>query len=206
MSTSGNTSDRKLTFETMSANVEEALRRTNESLSLAQGAASAGVWDWDLASHIVYVSPEYRELYGLAPDVPLTYDLWLNHLVHPEDRKRVDEYGRDFFNSESEYRIEFRIHPARGERSVMGVGTLSRDLAGQPMRFTGINLDITDRKKAETAVGETNRHKDEFLAMLGHELRNPLGIITTALELMRYKDVTGRIGRCVRRRDLRALR
>ena len=62
MSTSGNTSDRKLTFETMSANVEEALRRTNESLSLAQRAASAGVWDWDLASDIVYVSPEYREL------------------------------------------------------------------------------------------------------------------------------------------------
>jgi hypothetical protein len=40
--------------------------------------------DWDLASDIVYVSPEYRELYGLAPDVPLTYDLWLNHLVHPK--------------------------------------------------------------------------------------------------------------------------
>ena len=37
---------------------------------------------------------------------------------------------------------------------------------------------------------EANRHKDEFLAMLGHELRNPLGIITTALELMRCRDVT----------------
>jgi PAS domain-containing protein len=93
---SGNTSDRKLTFETMSSNVEEALRRTNESLSLAQRAAGAGVWDWDVASDVVYVSPEYRELYGLASDVTLTYDLWLNHLVHPEDRKRVDEYGRDF--------------------------------------------------------------------------------------------------------------
>lgn len=188
---SGNTSDRELSFETMSANVEEALRRTNESLSLAQRAAGAGVWDWDLASEVVYVSPEYRELYGLAPDVRLTYDLWLNHLVHPEDRKRVDDYGREFFNSESEYRIEFRIlHPARGERWVMGVGTLTRNPTGQPMRFTGINLDITDRKKAETQIREANRHKDEFLAMLGHELRNPLGIITTALELMRYKDVT----------------
>ena len=191
MSTSGNTTDRKLTFETMSASVEEALRRTNESLSLAQRAASAGVWDWDVASAVVYVSPEYRELYGLAPDIPLTYDLWLNHLVHPEDRKRVDEYGREFFNSESEYRIEFRIlHPTRGERWVIGIGTLIRNPAGQPARFSGINLDITERKKAEAAVREANRHKDEFLAMLGHELRNPLGIITTALELMRYRDVT----------------
>ena len=71
----------------------------------------------------------------------------------------------------------------------MGVGTISRNPTGQPMRFSGINLDITDRKKAETAVREANRHKDEFLAMLGHELRNPLGIITTALELMRCRDV-----------------
>lgn len=138
------------------------------------------------------MSPEYRELYGLAPDVRLTYDLWLNHLVHPDDRKRVDDYGREFFKSGSEYQIEFRIlHPARGETWVMGVGTLSRNPTGQPMRFTGINLDITDRRKAETALREANRYKDEFLAMLGHELRNPLGIITTALELMRYKDVTG---------------
>jgi PAS domain S-box-containing protein len=137
------------------------------------------------------VSPEYRELYGLDPDIPLTYELWLNHLVHPEDRNRVDDYGREFFNSESEYRIEFRIlHPTRGERWVMGVGTLARNPTGQPMRFTGINLDITDRRKAETALREASRHKDELLAMLGHELRNPLGIITTALELMRYKDVT----------------
>lgn len=191
MTMSENTRDLKTTIETFSSNAEEALRRTNESLSLAQRAASAGVWDWDVASDVVYVSPEYRELYGLAPDVRLTYDLWLNQLVHPDDRKRVDDYGREFFNSESDYRIEFRIlHPARGERWVMGVGTLSRNPTGQPMRFTGINLDITERKKAETAVREANRHKDEFLAMLGHELRNPLGIITTALELMRYKDVT----------------
>ena len=188
MSASGDNSDRTLTFV---INAEEALRRTNESLSLAQRAASAGVWDWDLASEVVYVSPEYRELYGLAPDVRLTYDLWLNHLVHPDDRKRVNDYGREFFKSASEYQIEFRIlHPVRGERWVMGVGTLSRNPTGQPMRFTGINLDITDRRKAETALREANRHKDEFLAMLGHELRNPLGIITTALELMRRRDVT----------------
>ena len=100
MRTSRNNSDLKLTLE---INAEEALRRTNESLSLAQRAASAGVWDWGLASEVVYVSPEYRELYGLAPDVRLTYDLWLNYLVHPDDRKRVDYYGREFFRSGSEY-------------------------------------------------------------------------------------------------------
>jgi PAS domain S-box-containing protein len=192
MSTIANTSCTNTTTEPLPYNAEEVLRRTNESLSFAQRAANAGVWDWDLASDKVYVSPEYRDLYGMGPDTPLTYDFWLNHIVHPEDRERVDEYGREFFKAGSEYRIDFRIvHPAGGERWIAGRGTLTRNAAGKPLRFTGINLDITDRKIAEAAVQAANRHKDEFLAMLGHELRNPLGIITTALELMRFRDVTG---------------
>lgn len=116
----------------------------------AQRVPGFGTGTWRRT--FVYVSPEYRELYGLAPDVPLTYDLWLNHLVHPEDRNRVDQYGREVFNSESDYRIEYRIlHPARGERWVMGVGTLSRNPTGQPMRFSGINLDINGPQESRNS-------------------------------------------------------
>ena len=54
MTMSENTRDLKTTIETFSSNAEEALRRTNESLSLAQRAASAGVWDWDVASDVFW--------------------------------------------------------------------------------------------------------------------------------------------------------
>ena len=93
MSTIANSSGFNTTTEPLPFNAEEVLRRTNESLSLAQRAANAGVWDWDLASDKVYVSPEYRDVYGMTPDTPLNYDFWLNNIVHPEDRKRVDEWS-----------------------------------------------------------------------------------------------------------------
>ena len=84
--------------------------------------------------------------------------------------------GREFFKSGSEYRIEFRIlHPIGGERWLAGRGTLTRDTADRPMRFTGINLDITDRKLAE--LREAKRHKDEFLAMLAMNLEILLGLL-----------------------------
>ncbi len=54
-------------------------------------------------------------------------------------------------------------------------------------RMLGVNIDITARKKAAQALKEADRRKDEFLAMLGHELRNPLGVINTGIELLRWE-------------------
>jgi PAS domain S-box-containing protein len=79
--------------------------------------------------------------------------------------------------------------------------TLMRDDAGEPLGFLGIGKDVTDRKRAEEAraradhereealalAESASRAKDEFLAMLGHELRNPLSPIVSALQLMRLK-------------------
>jgi PAS domain S-box-containing protein len=89
-----------------------------------------------------------------------------------------------------------------GEAKVIGVG---REVAGQrkdgstfpmdlavsefhlgPRRFfTGIVRDITERRRVEEALRDADRHKDEFLAMLGHELRNPLAALTTAAHVLR---------------------
>ncbi|HEU5057232.1 MAG TPA: PAS domain S-box protein [Kofleriaceae bacterium] len=80
--------------------------------------------------------------------------------------------------------------------------TLVRDESGRPIGFVGIGKDVTDRRRAEDARAEADREreralalaesasraKDEFLAMLGHELRNPLAPIVTALDLMRLRS------------------
>ena len=62
-----------------------------------------------------------------------------------------------------------------------------RDAQGTLIRWVGINTDIHEQKQAEEAAATANRAKDEFLAMLGHELRNPLAPIVTALKLMDLK-------------------
>ena len=129
---------------------EDRLRQAVDSLALAQRVSHSGVWDWLLeGNQLPYISPEYRELYGLSPDEPITYEKWLTW-VHPDDRNRVEAYGREFFRGrETDYSIEFRIrHRERGERWLAGLGRLQRDANGQPIRFTGINIDITESHRA----------------------------------------------------------
>ncbi len=64
-------------------------------------------------------------------------------------------------------------HPVPGDDGIMGVSVMVQE--------------ITERKQAEDALREADRRKDEFLAMLGHELRNPLGVISTAVHLLRLR-------------------
>src|SRR5205085_6280102 len=177
---------------------EESLRRTNESFSMAQRASASGVWDWDMQNNATFVSPEYRELYGFGPGDGVSWDHWIA-AVHPEDRDRMIEASRRLRESGTEWNEEFRIlHPTRGECWLAGHGRIDRDASGTPVRFTGINLDITDRKRLESELlqslarlQEADRQKDAFLATLAHELRNPLAPIRNAVQVLRLKGHEG---------------
>ncbi len=163
---------------TVRKQAEESLRQANESLSLAQRAGNAGVWDWRIGDGATaYVSPEYRDLYGLEAG-PLSFNNWLE-LVHDEDRDRIDEATRELFGGGTEWAVEFRInHPTRGVRWLSGAGTMQRDDRGKPVRFAGINFDITARKEAEAK-----------LASLAQRLR----LITDAVPaLISYIDTEAR--------------
>jgi len=76
------------------------------------------------------------------------------------------------------------VWPNGAIRRIAAKGTVFYDAAGQPLRMLGINMDVTERKEAEEALREADRRKDEFLAMLAHELRNPLAPIRAGLHLL----------------------
>lgn len=163
---------------------EEARRRSEERLNLALLAGHSGAWDWDLVRNEANVSPSYRALYGFPPDLKITYEVWLD-AVHPEDRERVRRYGEEFFESGSEWRQEYRIvRSDLGERWMAAVGRLHRDVTGRPLRFVGVQSDVTDQKLAEEALRRAGRRKDEFIAVLGHELRNPLAPLAMGVDLL----------------------
>jgi PAS domain S-box-containing protein len=128
----------------------EALHDAERRLELAEGAARLGVWDCDLRSNTLTVSGDYTKLYGLTTDhPPLTCEQWLG-LVHPDDRDRVRALLRESVQRTHVWDAEFRVvWPDGSVRWLLGRGTVFVDDSGRPSRMSGVNLDVTDRKRAE---------------------------------------------------------
>ncbi|OUL31640.1 PAS domain S-box protein [Nostoc sp. 106C] len=128
---------------------EQTLQQSEERLRIAQQAANAGVWNWDITTNQVTWSEEYYRLYGLEPITQPSYENWLISIVE-QDRDRTDQAVRAALENRTSVNIEFRIfHPTQGERWLAAIGQTFCDDNGQPIRMTGIALDITNRKRSQ---------------------------------------------------------
>ncbi len=172
--------------------MEEDLRASEALLRLAQRAAHAGVWQLDLAAGTAWMSRECHALYGTAlaargPDL----GAWRERPV-PADAPAVAAALAAAIERDEEYSAEFRIHhPALGERWIWEIGGAEYDSSGTPVRVRGIALDVTERKHGEQALVTADRRKDQFLAVLSHELRNPLAPMWNALSVLDRADPAG---------------
>ena len=132
---------------------------------------------------------------------------WLEEYVHPDDRERVRDAWFAAVTTGTEFELEHRGRFApKSWGWVLSRAVPVLDEQGTIMEWIGSATDITARKEAEErlrlseAAHETarrvaeraNRTKDEFLAMLGHELRNPLAPMSTALQVMRLRGSVSR--------------
>src|SRR5260370_22079 len=114
-------------------------------------------------------------------------------LIHPDDRGLVNQALTGALQEGREYDLEFRnLWPDGSVHWMAGKGQVIRDETGQPVRMLGIAMDVTARKTLEKELeqrvhelAEGDRRKDEFLAMLAHELRNPLAPIRNALQILK---------------------
>jgi two-component system, cell cycle sensor histidine kinase and response regulator CckA len=134
---------------------EEKLRASEERLRLAQRVAGIGTFDWDVQTGLSRWTPELERLYGLTPG---TFDgrpeTFLN-LIHPQDRARVAALLQEADRTgegEGEWRVVWPDGTVRWLASRWGV---SKDEGGKPDRAFGINLDITERKRAEEKSRKT---------------------------------------------------
>lgn len=161
-----------------------ALRESQERLREGMAAARMVVWDWSLDTGKIRLSENVSEVLGGYWD-------WTEHIfdsVHPDDAQKLREIRLAATPDNPRYGMEFRmIRPENGE--VIWVENRSQvifDSNGKQRAVKGVTIDITQRKRSEEELREANRQKDEFLAMLGHELRNPLAPIRAAAELMTF--------------------
>lgn len=187
---------------------EEALRESEERLRLALEAGKMGTWEWRIGTSRVTWSPGLEAIHGLSPGTfPGTFEAYQRD-IHPEDREYVLESLRETLQEGREHRIEYRIVRPDGEvRWIEGRGRLIRDEEGRPERMVGVCMDVDERKRSAVETGrlyealrEADRRKDEFLALLGHELRNPLAPISNALQILKLQGTDPAI--TVRARDV----
>ncbi|MEO8295805.1 MAG: ATP-binding protein, partial [Gemmatimonadota bacterium] len=130
----------------------EALRHNEARLRLALGAGRAGTWDYDVRRRTGSWSEECYQLYGVAPGVEPTYDVWLNQ-VHPDDRAAMDEATQRAIRDGTELNIVYRVkHPTQRERWLSEIGRSASDATGFVVGMSGITIDITERKLAEDGL------------------------------------------------------
>ncbi len=161
-----------------------------DRLDLAVNSGKVGLWYCDLPFDKLVWNTQVKEHFGLPPDAFVTIDTFFERL-HPEDREPTRVAIETAIAGRSPYDTQYRTVGMDGRtRWIRALGRAHYE-DDRAVRFDGITIDVSElvelREQAETA----NRAKDEFLAMLGHELRNPLAPILTALHLLRLAGIDG---------------
>ena len=135
---------------------EDALRASQERLHLALKSGNLAVWDWNLQANEMAWDDEMLKLYGLTPErFPGGIEAWKQGL-HPEDRARAIAECEAALKGTRDFDTEFRVlHPDGTVRHVKANGLVIRNQSGAPLRMLGLNQDITEGKRAEAELTQS---------------------------------------------------
>ena len=162
--------------------IEQALRDRQADLKRAQSMGQIGSWRLNIETGELHLSDENCRILGIPVATPLSYQSFLA-VVHPDDREYVDRMWTCALGG-MPYDIEHRLLVDDTVKWVRQRAELEFDEEGGLLGGFGTTLDITGLKQAEQALMQADQRKDEFLAMLAHELRNPLTPIRNAAHVL----------------------
>jgi signal transduction histidine kinase len=171
-------------------------RRDQDRLLLLAEAAEEALWDWNLDTREFWWGGGIQNLLGSGGDTVQNNARWKLERIHPEDRPRVEASLAAARESvASVWKQHYRFRRTNGTwMHVEDCGYFLREADGRAYRIIGSVRDVTAvhealarEREARADAERASRAKDDFLAMLGHELRNPLAPIVTALQLLRRR-------------------
>jgi PAS domain S-box-containing protein len=136
---------------------EAILRQSEERLTLAFAGAQEGVWDWNRETGAVVYSPRWTEMLGYAEDEIEPHVSAWERLLHPDDKPRASQLNESLARGAETYEGEFRLRHKDGHYvHVLSRGFPVRREPGAPVvRIVGTHLDITERKRTEAALRES---------------------------------------------------
>ena len=165
---------------------EEALRTSEELFRQLADAMPQLVWTATADGTVFYVNSQASRYNGFEPTAAGAW-AW-NPVIHPDDLAGTSQAWQAALTSGKVYECEHRLRRADG-RFRWHLSRARRVTLPGGAQWFGTATDIHDLKLAEEALRDADRRKDEFLAVLAHELRNPLAPLLTGLELLRRSQV-----------------
>lgn len=136
--------------------VEAELRASEERLRSALEASRMGTWDWNIETGQIQWSANLEAMFGLEPGAFDGSFEMFTRFLHPDDRDRVLSAVEQAISTGEDYTIEFRVvYPNGTVRWALSQGKVFYGLNGQPVRMTGNDIDITERKQTEIALQES---------------------------------------------------
>ncbi|HSC08153.1 MAG TPA: PAS domain S-box protein [Steroidobacteraceae bacterium] len=164
----------------------DRLRESEARFRFLSESIPSIVWSADANGTVTYVNRRGLEYFGITEDQRAQQPQ--GHLLHPEDRERCISAWQRAVREGNNFEIEARNRRYDGAyRWFVTRAVPFRDISGAIMSWFGVSMDIHEQRELQEALRQADRRKDEFLATLAHELRNPLAPIRNALHIMRLR-------------------
>jgi PAS domain S-box-containing protein len=174
---------------------EEALKKSEERFRLVARATNDAVWDWDLASNTMWWSEAVFPLFGYRlAEIGSHFD-WRRERIHPEDQEAILTSMNTVIEGGGElWSGEYRFQKVDGSYAdIYDRGYVIRDAQGKPIRMIGAMADVTERKKLEARILQSEKLSamGHLAAGVAHEVNNPLGVILGFAQALSRRVIPG---------------